>query len=127
MRVSKAKFIAADLTCLALLTAMQVVLSRFLSFNTLSLKIGFAFLPVAIGAAVLGPVGGAIVGMTGALMYISGGLGVFNLLNFIDGTPGGAGISHMIYAIIASLVSAVLAFVIEFITYRPNDDEEGAR
>ena len=65
MRVSKAKFIAADLTCLALLTAMQVVLSRFLSFNTLSLKIGFAFLPVAIGAAVLGPVGGAIVGGLG--------------------------------------------------------------
>ena len=65
MRVSKAKFIAADLTCLALLTAMQVVLSRFLSFNTLNLKIGFAFLPVAIGAAVLGPVGGAIVGGLG--------------------------------------------------------------
>ena len=33
----------------------------------------------------------------------------------------------MIFAIIASLVSAVLAFVIEFITYRPNDEEEGAR
>ena len=65
MRVSKAKFIAADLTCLALLTAMQVVLSRFLSFNTLSLKIGFAFLPVAVGAAVFGPLGGAIVGGLG--------------------------------------------------------------
>lgn len=71
-------------------------------------------------------VGGAVVGMTGALMYISGGLGVFNLLNFIDETPGGAGISHMIFAIVASLISAVLAFVIEFITYRPNDNEEGA-
>ena len=82
-----------------------------------------AFVVACLSSAV----GGAIVGMTGALMYISGGLGVFNLLNFIDGTPGGAGISHMIYAIIASLVSAVLAFVIEFITYRPNDDEEGAR
>ena len=81
-----------------------------------------AFVVACLSSAV----GGAIVGMTGALMYISGGLGVFNLLNFIDGTPGGAGISHMIYAIIAALVSAVLAFVIEFITYRPNDDEEGA-
>ena len=81
------------------------------------------YVPLVLTSAV----GGAIVGMTGALMYISGGLGVFNLLNFIDGTPGGAGISHMIYAIIAALVSAVLAFVIEFITYRPNDDEEGAR
>ena len=82
-----------------------------------------AFVVACLSSAV----GGAIVGMTGALMYISGGLGVFNLLNFIDGTPGGAGISHMIFAIIASLVSAVLAFVIEFITYRPNDDEKGAR
>ena len=82
-----------------------------------------AFVVACLSSAV----GGAIVGMTGALMYISGGLGVFNLLNFIDGTPGGAGISHMICAIIAALVSAVLAFVIEFITYRPNDDEEGAR
>ena len=81
-----------------------------------------AFVVACLSSAV----GGAIVGMTGALMYISGGLGVFNLLNFIDGTPGGAGISHMIFAIIASLVSAVLAFVIELITYRPNDDEEGA-
>ena len=81
-----------------------------------------AFVVACLSSAV----GGAIVGMTGALMYISGGLGVFNLLNFIDGTPGGAGISHMIFAIIASLVSAVLAFVIEFITYRPNDDEDGA-
>ena len=81
-----------------------------------------AFVVACLSSAV----GGSIVGMTGALMYISGGLGVFNLLNFIDGTPGGAGISHMIFAIIASLVSAVLAFVIEFITYRPNDDEEGA-
>ena len=81
-----------------------------------------AFVVACLSSAV----GGAIVGMTGALMYISGGLGVFNLLNFIDGTPGGTGISHMIFAIIASLVSAVLAFVIEFITYRPNDDEEGA-
>ena len=81
-----------------------------------------AFVVACLSSAV----GGAIVGMTGALMYISGGLGVFNLLNFIDGTPGGAGISHMIFAIIASLVSAVLAFVIEFITYRPNDYEEGA-
>ena len=80
-----------------------------------------AFVVACLSSAV----GGAIVGMTGALMYISGGLGVFNLLNFIDETPGGAGISHMVFAIVASLVSAVLAFVVEFVTYRP-DAEEGA-
>ena len=66
-------------------------------------------------------VGGAIVGATGALMFISGGLGVFNWLNFIDETPGGYGISMMLCAIIASLVAAVLAFIVEFVTYKPEE------
>ena len=78
-----------------------------------------AFVVACLSSAV----GGAIVGMTGALMYISGGLGVFNLLNFIDETPGGAGITSMVFAIIASLVSAVIAFVVEFVTYRPDREE----
>ena len=60
-------------------------------------------------------------GATGALMFISGGLGVFNWLNFIDETPGGYGISMMLCAIIASLVAAVLAFVVEFVTYKPEE------
>lgn len=78
-----------------------------------------AFVVACLSSAV----GGAIVGATNSLMYISGGLGVFNLLNFIDETPGGAGITSMVFAIIASLVSAVIAFVVEFVTYRPDREE----
>lgn len=78
-----------------------------------------AFVVACLSSAV----GGAIVGATNSLMYISGDLGVFNLLNFIDETPGGAGITSMVFAIIASLVSAVIAFVVEFVTYRPDREE----
>lgn len=82
-----------------------------------------AFVVACLSSAV----GGAIVGATNSLMYISGGLGVFNLLNFIDETPGGAGITSMVFAIIASLVSAVIAFVVEFVTYRPDQKEEAPK
>ena len=54
------------------------------------------------------------------MVYITGGLGVFNWLSFIDPT-GVNGISHMIYAIIASLVGAAVGFAIEFATYKPEE------
>ena len=41
------------LVMVALLTAMQVVLSRFLSFAVWNMKIGFAFVPVVLAGASL--------------------------------------------------------------------------
>lgn len=73
-----------------------------------------AFINASIGSAV----GGLIIGISGAVVYMSGGLGVFNWLSFID--PSGVnGINHMIWAIVASLVGAVVGFAIEFVTYKP--------
>ncbi len=43
------------ITYLALLTALEVVLSRFWSINTMGLKIGFAFVPVVVAANLFGP------------------------------------------------------------------------
>ena len=75
-----------------------------------------AFIVACIGSAA----GALVIGLTGTLVYISGGLGVFNWLSFID--PSGVnGITHMIYAIIASLVGAVVGFVIEFAIYKPEE------
>ncbi|WP_322154235.1 PTS transporter subunit EIIC [Paratractidigestivibacter sp.] len=72
-----------------------------------------AFINACIGSAA----GGLIIGITGAVVYMSGGLGVFNWLSFID--PSGVnGINHMIFAIIASAVGAVVGFALEFITYK---------
>jgi PTS system beta-glucosides-specific IIC component len=74
-----------------------------------------AFINASIGSAV----GGLIIGLTGAMVYISGGLGVFNWLSFIDPGVLGNGITHMIWAIVASLVGAAVGFVLEFATYKP--------
>ena len=73
-----------------------------------------AFVVASIGSAI----SGLIIGITGSAVYMSGGLGMFNWLCFIDSSAGGTGISYMIIAIIASLIAAVIAFVIEFATYK---------
>ena len=50
------------LVLLSIFVAMEIVLSRFLSFSTWNTKIGFAFLPVAAAAILMGPLQAAVVG-----------------------------------------------------------------
>ena len=50
------------LVILGVLVAMEVVLSRFVSISTWNMKIGFAFIPVAAAAILLGPVEAAVCG-----------------------------------------------------------------
>ncbi len=74
------------------------------------------FVIACIGSAV----GGLIIGITGATVFISGGLGIFNLLSFLPTDPASTvGFSMMISAIITCVASAVVAFAIEFMTYKP--------
>ena len=56
------KFGVLQLVIMALMLAMEVVLTRFLSINTPVIRIGFGFLPIAVVAMMYGPVSGAIVG-----------------------------------------------------------------
>ena len=59
-----------------------------------------------------------VISITGASIYISGGRGVFNWLLFIP--PAGVeSPNYILWAIIASAVSAIVGFAIEFATYRP--------
>lgn len=75
-----------------------------------------ALVNACVGAAV----GGVIIGALGAHTYMSGGLGVFNWLSFIDiNGIAGVGMSHMWIAVAGSLASAVVGFAIEIVTYRP--------
>ncbi len=53
------------LTTLAILVAMHIILSRFLSYSVWNMKIGFDFLPVAVAAVLYGPAGAAVVGGLG--------------------------------------------------------------
>lgn len=61
------------LVTIALLVAMYVVINRFGSISTWDVKIGFSFLPVVIGAVLLGPIYGGMIGgmgdLIGALLF----------------------------------------------------------
>lgn len=56
------------LVTVALLTAMEIVLEKFCGINTLGMKIGFGFVPVAVAAMLYGAIGGGIVGGVGDLI-----------------------------------------------------------
>lgn len=57
----------------AMLVAVEIVLNRFLSINTIFLKIGFSFVPIVIAAVLFGPwVAGtvyAVADFLGALLF----------------------------------------------------------
>ncbi len=53
---------------LGVLTALEIVLSRFLSISAWNMKIGFSFVPVAAAAMLFGPLAGGIVGALGDLL-----------------------------------------------------------
>ena len=72
----KRKFDTKMLVTAALLIAMQIILSRFLSINAWNLKIGFAFTAVFVAAYLYGPwfaaVVAAIADVVGASLFPSG-------------------------------------------------------
>lgn len=57
----KKKFSPVSIAVCAVLLALQVVLSRFLSINTPVVRFGFAFIPVAIVAVLYGIPGAVVV------------------------------------------------------------------
>lgn len=61
------------LVLIGVLVSVEVVLSRFLSFSTWNMKIGFGFIPLAAAAVMLGPAAAAVTGglsdFTGALLF----------------------------------------------------------
>ncbi len=59
------RFNLKTLTALALLTALEIVLSRFLSISTQLTKISLAFIPVAAAAGLFGPVEAGVVAALG--------------------------------------------------------------
>ncbi|MBQ9662027.1 MAG: folate family ECF transporter S component [Oscillospiraceae bacterium] len=71
--MSKSKFTTRTLTTLALLTAVEIVLSRFLSISAWNIKIGFSFIPIVVAAILYGPLEAGIVGaladFIGAILF----------------------------------------------------------
>ena len=62
-----------QITLIALFTAIEIVLSRLLSFSVWNMKIGVSFVSVMLAAYLIGPVGGLIVGglsdFLGAILF----------------------------------------------------------
>lgn len=83
-----------ELITLGLLTAVEVVLSRFCSISAWNIKIGFSFGPIAIGGILFGPLGGGLVGALGdfigaVLFPIGPYFPGFTLTAFLTGTVFG--------------------------------------
>ena len=75
---------------MALLIALEIILSRFLSLSAWNIKIGFSFVPVVIAAILLGPVYAGIVGaladFVGAVLFPIGAyFPGFTLTAFLTG------------------------------------------
>ena len=86
----KLKFTTRALTTLAMLIAIEVILSRFLSINAWNIKIGFGFVPVLIAAILYGPLAGGLVGalsdFIGAVLFPIGTyFPGFTLTSFLTG------------------------------------------
>lgn len=82
--------LAHFLTVVGFCVAMEVILSRFLSFHTMNMKIGLSFLPVVVAGYWGGPLAGGITGLLGDVIgfvispsgtYFPG----FTLSSFLDG------------------------------------------
>ncbi len=59
------KFSIQMIAYIGMLTALEIILNRFLSINAWNIKIGFSFIPVVIAAVLFGPLAGGIVGALG--------------------------------------------------------------
>ena len=84
------RFNTRTLSLAALLTALEIVLSRFLSISAWNTKIGFAFVPVVLAALLLGPLWAGIVAaladFLGAMLFPVGAFFPgFTLIAFLMG------------------------------------------
>ena len=62
------RYSARTLAYLGVLTAMEIVLSRFLSINAWNIRIGFSFVPVALAGMLFGPVPAGLVAALGDIL-----------------------------------------------------------
>lgn len=91
----KKKFDTKMLVMAALLVALQVILSRFLSINAWNLKIGFAFTAIFVAAYLYGPKFSAIVAVIADVV----GAGLFPSGAFFPGFTLTALLSGLVFGV----------------------------
>lgn len=92
------KFTTKQLVIIAMLVALNVILSRFLSIAAWNIKIGFAFVPVVFAALYLGPWQAALVGALGDFV----GATLFPIAAYFPGFTITAAIVGLIYGLFLS-------------------------
>ncbi len=102
------------LTCLALLTAMQIVLARYLAIPvTESIRFSFSFIPVVIAARRFGIFGGVLVyglgDFLGAMIFPTGGA-------YFPGFTLTSAISGLIYGLYLAQKGGVVRIVLSVLT-----------
>lgn len=102
------------LTCLALLTAMQIVLARYLAIPVSeSIRFSFSFIPVVIAARRFGVVGGMLVyglgDFLGAIIFPTGGA-------YFPGFTLTAVISGLIYGLYLGKKISSLRIILSVLT-----------
>ena len=102
------------LTCLALLTAMQIVIARFLAIPVSeSIRFSFSFIPVVIAARRFGIIGGMLVyglgDFLGAIIFPTGGA-------YFPGFTLTAAVSGLIYGLYLSKKSNALRIILSVLT-----------
>lgn len=88
--MSKPRFTTRMLTTLALLIALEIILSRFLSISMWNTKIGFSFVPVVVAAILYDPLAAgsvaALADFVGAILFPIGAyFPGFTLTAFLTG------------------------------------------
>lgn len=82
-----------QIAVLSILLAMEIVLSRFLSFSVWNMKIGLSFVPLMLAAYLYGPVGGILVGGLGDLI----GALAFPIGPYFPGFTATAALSGLVF------------------------------
>lgn len=83
------------LTCMALLIALNIILTRFLSINTQFLRISLGMIPVALAGGIFGPVWGGICGAVGDVL----GMLIFPSGPYFPGFTVTAALTGIIYGL----------------------------
>ena len=100
------------IVCVALLVALNIIFTRFLSITTPILRIGFGFIPVAIASIAFGPFWGAVCGAVGDVL----GMALWPSGEFTLGFTITAALSGIVFGLLLhgrySLKRVILASVI---------------
>ncbi|MFM1580711.1 folate family ECF transporter S component [Helcococcus bovis] len=108
----KSKFNLQSLIMATLLTAISIILTRFLSFYlTPNMRIGIGSLPIIFSGAVLGPFLGALTGVAADLIGI--------MIN-----PGG--VPHLGFTL-SSTLTGLIPGIIFFIIFNKNNENQNLK